>query len=190
MKKIFIKITKNKLATGFTLVEALVAISILMISIAAPMTIAQNGLSTALFAREEMIAQFLAQDALEYVKYVRDNNAFPEDEITPADWWLAGLEDCTGEYGCEIDTINNDINQLNSDSESNPLRFNDSLKTYSYDNNMPVSNFARKMKINVDTAKTDESGIYYKASANVVVTWKNKNTVVPYELNTNIFNIR
>ena len=59
---------------GFTLVETLVAISILMIAIVGPMTIAQNGLSSSIYAREQFIAQFLAQDALEYVRNVRDNN--------------------------------------------------------------------------------------------------------------------
>lgn len=195
MKKIFIKITKNKLATGFTLVESLVAISILMISIAAPMTIAQNGLSTAMYAREEMVAQFLAQDALEYVKYVRDNTPFPyeeEDEEKLSQWWLTGLEDCTGSAGCEIDTITLDSNPtpLDSGAELRPLNFNNEFKTYSYDNSKPNSNFSRKVKITIDTASLDESGIVYKALVSVVVYWKNKNTIVPYELNTNIFNIR
>jgi len=64
-----------KLVSGFTLIEALVAISILMIAIATPMTISQKGLSDAVLSKNETIASFLAQDGIEGVKNLRDNTA-------------------------------------------------------------------------------------------------------------------
>jgi len=66
--------------SAFTLVEALVAISILMIAIASPMMLAQKGLSTATLSKDQMIAGFLAQDAIEAIKNIRDQigkNAVP-----------------------------------------------------------------------------------------------------------------
>ena len=71
---------------AFTLVEALVAISILMIAIASPMTLVQKGLSTAILSKDQMIAAFLAQDAIEGIKNVRDQIAISQ---TTGDW-LAG----------------------------------------------------------------------------------------------------
>jgi len=68
---------------GFTLVEALVAISILMIAIASPMTLAQKGLSTATLSKDQMIASFLAQDAIEAVKNIRDQIAVSSNS---GDW--------------------------------------------------------------------------------------------------------
>jgi Tfp pilus assembly protein PilV len=63
--KIFsLKSLKNN--SGFTIVETLVAITILMIAIAGPLTIAQKGLTASTYARDQMIASFLAQDGLEY----------------------------------------------------------------------------------------------------------------------------
>ncbi len=56
---------------GFTLVETLVAISVLMVAVASPLTIAQKSLSSALYAKDQTTAFFLAQDAVEYLKYVR-----------------------------------------------------------------------------------------------------------------------
>jgi type II secretory pathway pseudopilin PulG len=76
-----IKTQNNKKA--FTLIEALVAISILMIAIASPMTLAQKGLSTAVLSKDQMIAAFLAQDAIEAVKNIRDQVAVSQ---TSGDW--------------------------------------------------------------------------------------------------------
>ena len=70
---------------AFTLVEALVAISILMIAIAGPMTLAQKGLSTASLSKDQMIASFLAQDGIEAVKNIRDQIAI-RYHVSEDDW--------------------------------------------------------------------------------------------------------
>lgn len=65
-------INNNK---GFTIVETLVAITILMISIAGPLTIAQKSLTAANQAKDQVTASYLAQDLMEYIKNARDNNS-------------------------------------------------------------------------------------------------------------------
>ncbi len=60
---------------GFTLVETLVAISVLLLVIVGPMTIAQRGIQNARFASEQVTATFLAQEAIESVRELRDNDA-------------------------------------------------------------------------------------------------------------------
>jgi prepilin-type N-terminal cleavage/methylation domain-containing protein len=72
MKKSFIK--RNTKNAGFTLVETLVAIAILMIAIAGPLTVAEKGLSAAIYARDQMMASYLAQDGMEAIKNVVDTN--------------------------------------------------------------------------------------------------------------------
>ena len=71
---------KNK---GFTLVEALVAISILMIAIASPMMLTQKSLSSATLSKDQMVATFLAQDTIEAVRNIRDQIAV---RGTDTDW--------------------------------------------------------------------------------------------------------
>lgn len=57
-----------------TLVETLVAISILAVAIVAPMTLTMQSLSAAYYARDQVIASNLAQEAIEAVRAVRDHN--------------------------------------------------------------------------------------------------------------------
>ncbi len=83
--------------TGFTLVETMVAISILSLAITAPMVIAQKGIGSAIYSRDQITASYLAQEAVEYVRNVRDSN-----RISHASW-LSGLASCTGGQVCTID---------------------------------------------------------------------------------------
>mgnify|MGYP001569850111 CR=1 FL=1 len=96
LKELFTKAIVR--ARGFTLIETLVAVLLLATSIAGPLTIASKGLSGALIARDQMIAFYLAQDAVEYVRFVRDSNKLSSTA------WLTGLTPaCTGASGCYID---------------------------------------------------------------------------------------
>lgn len=104
--------------SGFTLVEALVAISILMIAIASPMTLAQKGLSTATLSKDQMTATFLAQDAIEAVKNIRDQIALDPNNESDIDWLQGRSSDKNG-IGlgpCICDTKNGDI--CNFDKEN------------------------------------------------------------------------
>jgi prepilin-type N-terminal cleavage/methylation domain-containing protein len=92
---IVVTIKKNK---GFTMVETLVAIFILLLSITGPLGIAQSGLRAAFLARDQTIAFYLAQDAIEYIKNIRDTNF-----IQTSGDWLFGLGECLNQ-NCTIDT--------------------------------------------------------------------------------------
>ena len=85
---------------AFTLVETLVAITVLMIAVAWPLTIANRALRAALNARDEVVANYLAQDALEMVKNIRDNNYLTTNGAT---FPPAVLGACIG-GSCALDT--------------------------------------------------------------------------------------
>lgn len=67
-------LSKRTSKSGFTIIETLVAITILMVSVAGPLSIATKALSNARYAKDQMIASFLAQESMEYIKNLRDNN--------------------------------------------------------------------------------------------------------------------
>jgi prepilin-type N-terminal cleavage/methylation domain-containing protein len=58
---------------GFTLVESLVAISIFSLSILGMMSVLSQSLGSTTYAKDKIIAAYLAQEGLEYVRNVRDN---------------------------------------------------------------------------------------------------------------------
>jgi len=65
---------RTSLKNGFTLVETLVAVAILMVAIAGPLTVANQALTAALGSRNAMIATYLAQEGMESIKNIKDNN--------------------------------------------------------------------------------------------------------------------
>lgn len=89
---------------AFTLVETLVAITILMIAVAGPLTIANKALRSALYARNQVVANYLAQDAMEMVKNIRDNVFLTSGGAT---WPPSGSHPLSGCINgtCTIDTI-------------------------------------------------------------------------------------
>ena len=58
---------------GFTLIETMVAISILTLAIAGPMFVADRSIVAAQNARDQLVATYLAQEGIEHVRAMRDN---------------------------------------------------------------------------------------------------------------------
>lgn len=59
-------------ARGFTLVETLVAVSVLLLVVVGPLTITTRTTKSATFASEQVVAHFLAQEGLELAQKARD----------------------------------------------------------------------------------------------------------------------
>ena len=59
---------------GFTLIETLVAVSLLTVAIVAPMSLVAQSLSAAIYARDQVTAYSLAQEGIEGVRAIRDGN--------------------------------------------------------------------------------------------------------------------
>lgn len=100
---------KNKY--GFSLIETLIAVSILMIAIAGPLSLVQAGLFSSIHQRNQVTATYLAQEAIEFVKNLRDTNSYYQyDPIETQRDWLAGpnngpslLTTCGSGNGCYVD---------------------------------------------------------------------------------------
>ena len=70
-----IKTQKNK---AFTLVETLVAISIFTISILGILSVLASSITSVTYAKDKSIAGYLAQEGIEYMRNIRDNDVlFP-----------------------------------------------------------------------------------------------------------------
>lgn len=131
--------TKKKKNRGFTLIEALVAIAILTVSIAGPITIASRGIASAVFARDQITAFYLAQEAIEFIRNKRDENNLR------GNGWVDGLSKCLDGKVCTIDSKNNEINECIG-GICPVLKYNDSTAFYSYDSGED-SNFTREIRM-------------------------------------------
>ena len=90
-------------SAGFTLIEAVVAIAILMFTIIGPITLAQRSLSASYYAKDQVIAYYLAEESVEYLRNLRDGNRLKGNP------WLQGANPCFSSGGssyCGIDPSN------------------------------------------------------------------------------------
>ena len=96
---------KNKF-NGFTLVETLVAISILLMAVVAPLVLIAGNISSAFSVKDKIIALYLAEDAVDFVKYKIDTN-FNEGDAN----WLDGVDACVAGGGqpCRVDSFNDTV---------------------------------------------------------------------------------
>ena len=119
MIKIF-KIKKfRRINSGFTLVETLVAISIFSMSILGLLSVLASGITNTTYAKEKIIADYLAQEGIESIRNMRDSFV-----LYPANgnWnsFKAELAPCTSNIGCGFDNSLSKMNQNFIFSCSNP----------------------------------------------------------------------
>ena len=165
---------------GFTLIETLVAISILMVAVASPLTIAQKGLASAIYAKDQIIASYLAQDAIEYIINLSGKNVadYPEDETK----WLLGISNNCG-TACTINTkISGGI--ASCTTTCNALNYNESSHIYNHDSppgdDDKVSPFTRTVKV-VENPTNE-------ALITVTMSWNDKGTDRTLNFYTRIYN--
>lgn len=157
---------KKTYIAGFTLIETLLAVLILAIALAAPLTIAAKALSAALISKDQTTAFFLAQDAVEYVRFKRDTNTLASGSSA----WLSGIDTlCSGADGCKVDSVKNTIEACTGVCEA--LQFNETKGWYTYATSegsdvIKKSIFTRKVTLGSVSSNSDEKSI------TVTVSWK------------------
>lgn len=87
---------------GFTVVETLVALGILVIGLSGGFAAVSTSLRSTTLSKEQVTAFYLAQEAVELVRYVRDTNSLQGNN------WLHGLAEnvgdpCGDEKICYVD---------------------------------------------------------------------------------------
>lgn len=154
--------TKEK---GFTLVETLVAIAILLVIIVGPMSIAQKGIQNAFFAREQLTAVFLAQEAIEGVRELRDNNAI---DVYDSPLFTDNTEKWYGDIigGCRGAECAYDEGVLELCNVNNECVLKYSAGTYDHDGAGDSSIYTRKVVVGPQSG----AGI----PVTVSVTWAGK----------------
>ncbi len=204
---------RNNYKKGFTLMETMVAIFIIMLAITGPMVFTQNALRAAFLSRDQSTAFFLAQDAIEYIKNIRDGHVVDivKSPIASPDGWLGDnggsygklIGYCLGKdnssKGCSVNTMEDEDKIVDCSLDSNigcindtslvsyePLRYVDSSGGSYFTNKSSEGNpsiFAREIKM-----KTVEVG--KEVEVTVTIRWKSHEGVGTREIvvKENIFN--
>lgn len=183
------KIQKNRSKNdGFTIIETLVAITILMISIAGPLTVAHKGLTSALYARDQMIASYLAQDAIEYIKNLRDNN------LLKGQAWNDGFSNCVSQGGVTTYCIVDTYGGTPSPGANNGIQLKSGQNATLYTSPKGYTHYS------IDTQKTSFSRYFYlvpsgaagagddESNLIVKVDWVTNNVPNSINVSSSIFN--
>lgn len=184
MKKFFKQ--KNK---GFTVVETLVAIAILSLSITATFTAVQNGIRFSTNAKDQITAFYLAQQAVENIKNIRDNNIlFSLRELSLGNdprSWLYGISEVAGDpcyFGkvCLVDSLLQEVEHCTSGTCEN-LRQNESNGLYGYDPSWTVTRFRREVQLE-DVVTNREVRVV------VTVSWTGNSGVQQFQVKETLLN--
>jgi Tfp pilus assembly protein PilV len=185
----------KKQLKGFTLVETLIAVLLLSTAIAGPLTIASKSLIAALVAKNQVAAFFLAQDAIEFVRFARDTNKLQDNDWLTADGNVStatNLANCLAAVnadGCYFDSTVQNPTRVEACSStackppfsSASLYLYESNGNYTYDSGGTKTVFVREVII---------TEVVPDAEASIVVRvhWSDAGKVRKVEVRENIFN--
>jgi type II secretory pathway pseudopilin PulG len=89
--------------TGFTIIETLIAITILTFAMMGPLTAVYASLNISEGSQDQLTATYLAQEAIEYVRAKRADNYMNDRD------WLDGMSTCSRGDTCIIDASMQDF---------------------------------------------------------------------------------
>jgi len=146
---------------GFTLIETLIALTVLIMIIIGPLSLATKSISASILSQNQITASYLAQEAVEYIINIRDNN------FLGGNGWLDGLGLCVSTPGndknCCVDVRNDNIKSYPGQCDYIKYDASGLYYNYSIGNN---TIFRRIIKI---TRITD-----YEARIEATVQWSEK----------------
>lgn len=166
---------------GFTLVETLVAITIVLLAVMGPFQLVKDSLTASYVARDQLVATALAEEGLEYVRSVRDGNYLYSLEHSGAGRsWLHGLSACIDDDGCIVDPVAGTV--AGCSASCLPLRTNAAgLYTQQLGAGTTATRFTRKVTL-------EEIGTDREVRVTVEVSFSTRHTPFTVTVTDNLYN--
>lgn len=177
-------IKKNK---GFTLIETMIAVFILVVAMSALLGLISSSLFSARYAKNDIIANYLIQETVDYIRNDRDTIAFLKHGDRSNDWnnflnkYGSPGSMCFSNDGCEIEPALATVNACDGnvgkfgvigcklfhyDEEARNKDF------YTYINNGTEVNFKRQVKMTMSPNNNGD-----ELDIKVTVEWQNGSLV-------------
>lgn len=174
---------------GFTLVETLIAIAILAAGIGALLTLSASGFFSIRYSRNDIVANNLLQESLEYIRNTRDTQVHQGGATW--DTWLAtfnvdgignqyalsqGLQGCFAQSGCRVDAYLASTSIKACSGPCPALLFYPDQQFYGYTENYPhihggaspyTTSFVRTIRTTLSTRDPNQLIV------TAMVTWDN-----------------
>ncbi|MDP3710120.1 MAG: prepilin-type N-terminal cleavage/methylation domain-containing protein [bacterium] len=109
-KRLNIAIFKS--SRGFTLLETIIALVVITAAVVGPVYLITKGIFSSAFSRNKLIANNLAQEALEAVRVVRENNVICSFLKEDASW--SWLQDSDGAGSLTGSNLKADVTQIDT----------------------------------------------------------------------------
>lgn len=181
-----------KIKSGFTLVETLVAISILLMAVVAPLVLLAADIQGIFSVKNKITALYLAEDAVDFMKYRLETNlnaqtkngtsnpAWTDDPVNVDSLNNECAYNLPGYYGCIIDSFNNTIQRCSS-SGCPILQIDPVSGAYGYSSGWTNTQFTRTVKFNTDSGTVptqptgpDPSADHEGGYITVIVSWNER----------------
>ena len=160
------EITTRKHVRGFTLIETMVAVSLLSIAIVAPMSLTTKSLAAAYYARDQITAFHLAQEAIESVRHLRDHNILLTALGTPTDI-LSGIPLNTLFV---VSTLDDSIDTAACVSGTcTPIQIDPTQTFYGYGSGWTDTRFTRTVQAQ---SVSEQDGVPQEIRVSVTVSWR------------------
>ena len=176
------RMTTQKNKQGFTLIEVLVAVVVLSIALTGPLTVAFRSIEYNKVARDQIVATYLAQDAMEYIIAKKGYN------IEEGNGYLVGIdESCHSGSPCQVETTGSITENLTACVDDCLLYLTDNQYTH-VSTTGNETKFKRKITV-TEPGNDSSSPSGDEANIKVTVEWDSGSiTGNSFSLETNIFN--
>lgn len=162
-------------SAGFTLIETFVAVLVLVFAVVGPLTLTSRSLNATLSARDELVGTYLAQEAIEHVRYLRDSSMLRGED------WMTNLGNCINQ-DCMVDVWDlGAVPEACSNDGCAQLEYNEATHKYGYGNGGELTQFVRSVHI-YDTSQSHEKTVV------VVVAWQSGTRSHALEIRENMLN--
>ena len=191
---------KSKLVSGFTLIEMLIAVFVLTIALSALLNLISTTLFSSRYANNEIIANYLMQEAADYIRNDRDTKVLQPANPISGLWsdFLSIYQSggCFSPEGCQFEV--NPFDYLVQCDWEGYTFGSSQCRTFGYDENTSISNrfytyhddasarsnFKRQIKMYLGNEGNDQNVL----NVTITVEWLNGTVVKSRSMNFTLTN--